>query len=379
MPEIKIKCSEHTEMIETIPQVKQPEIFHTMMTMEHEQLVFCSDQATGLRAIIAIHNTVLGPAMGGTRMWNYQSEAEAIKDALRLSRGMTLKNAIAGLNIGGGKAVIIGDARKIKNEAFMRRFGKFVNSLNGKYWTAEDVNMSARDMEYIRMETPFVTGIPESMGGSGDPSPVTGFGVYMGMKAAAKKAYGSDDLKGKKIIVQGAGNVGSYLIGYLIKENAEVFVSDIFEDKIAAITKAYPSVKVVDASAIIDEKMDIYAPCALGATLNENTIPRLKCAIVAGGANNQLDVEDQDAQALKDRGIVYAPDFLINAGGITNVFAEQQGNYNKARVMEHTERIYGVCLEVLNYAEQNGVTTHRAAVQLAMDRINAIGKVKISY
>ncbi len=366
-------------MIDTIPQVKQPEIFQTMSSMEHEQLVFCQDQATGLRAIIAIHNTVLGPAMGGTRMWNYSNEAEAIKDALRLSRGMTLKNAIAGLNIGGGKAVIIGDAKKLKNEALMRRFGKFVNSLNGKYWTAEDVNMTARDMEYIRMETPFVTGIPQSMGGSGDPSPVTAYGVYMGMKAAAKKAYGSDRLTGKKIIIQGAGNVGTYLIERLVAENAEVFVSDIFEEKIAKVTSKFAAVKVMHAEDIIDADMDIYAPCALGATLNETTIPRLKCAIVAGGANNQLDVEDQDAEALKKRGIIYAPDFLINAGGITNVFAEQQGNYNKERVMEQTGRIYDVCLEVLNYADNNDVTTHRAAVQLAMDRINAIGKIKISY
>lgn len=261
----------------------------------------------------------------------------------------------------------------------MRRFGKFVNSLNGKYWTAEDVNMSARDMEYIRMETPFVTGIPQSMGGSGDPSPVTAYGVYMGMKAAAKKTYGSDDLSNKKIIVQGAGNVGTYLIVRLVAEKANVYVSDIFEDKIANVTNKFGAVKVIDAEEIIDAEMDIYAPCALGATLNQNTIGRLKCAIVAGGANNQLDEEDQDALSLKERGIIYAPDFLINAGGITNVFAEQQGNYNKKRVMEQTERIYDVCLEVLNYADSHSVTTHRAAVQLAMDRINAIGKVKVSY
>lgn len=349
-----------------------------MATLEHEQLVFCHDEAIGLKAIIAIHNTVLGPSMGGTRMWNYQSEEEAIRDVLRLSRGMTFKNAIAGLNIGGGKAVIIGDAKKIKNEALMRRFGKFVHSLNGKYWTAEDVNTNSRDMECVHMETPYVTGIPESMGGSGDPSPVTAYGVYIGMKASAKKAYGSDSLKGKRVVVQGAGHVGTYLIEHLIKEEAEVFVSDIFEDKIAAITKKY-QVKVADAESLYSMEMDIYAPCALGATLNEVTIPQLKCAIIAGAANNQLDEEEKNATMLKKRGILYAPDFLINSGGITNVYYEQQGNYNRQRVYEQTERIYEVCTEVLEYADQNDTTTHKAALQLALNRISDVGKVKLRY
>lgn len=365
-------------MIDIQPEVKESGIFSAMAKMEHEQLVFCHDEAIGLKAIIAVHNTVLGPSMGGTRMWSYQSEEEAVKDALRLSRGMTFKNAIAGLNIGGGKAVIIGDAKKIKTEALMRRFGKFVHSLNGKYWTAEDVNMSARDMEYIHMETPYVTGIPESMGGSGDPSPVTAYGVFIGMKASAKKAYGSDSLKGKKIIVQGAGNVGTYLIEYLVKEGAEIFVSDIFEDKVKAVTTKF-DVNVADPEKLYGMEMDIYAPCALGATLNSHTIPQLKCAIVAGAANNQLDDEDSDAKKLKERGIIYAPDFLINSGGITNVYYEQQGNYNKQRVYQQTERIYDVCHEVLELAENDNVTTHKAALQLALNRISDVGKVKLGY
>ncbi|MEQ9305309.1 MAG: Glu/Leu/Phe/Val dehydrogenase dimerization domain-containing protein [Marinoscillum sp.] len=366
-------------MIDTQPKVKNNEIFSAMSDLNHEQLVFCHDEEIGLKAIIAVHNTVLGPAMGGTRMWNYQSEEAAVRDALRLSRGMTFKNAIAGLNIGGGKAVIIGDAKKIKNEALMRRFGKFVNSLSGKYWTAEDVNMSARDMEYIRMETPYVTGIPESMGGSGDPSPVTAYGVYIGMKASAKKAYGSDNLKGKKVVVQGAGNVGTYLIGHLVKEGAEVYVSDIFEDKVAAVVAQYSTVKVAHAEDLYSMDMDIYAPCALGATLNNETIPVLKCAIVAGAANNQLDEEILHARQLKERGIIYAPDFLINSGGITNVYYEQQGNYNRERVYEQTERIYEVCQEVLEYADNNHTTTHEAALQLALNRIKDVGKVKLAY
>ncbi len=365
-------------MIETQPQTTTSSVFDQMASLEHEQVVYCSDPDTGLKAIIAIHNTVLGPAMGGTRMWHYETEAEAVKDVLRLSRGMTFKNAIAGLNIGGGKAVIIGDAKKLKNEALMRRFGRFVDSLGGRYWTAEDVNMNTRDMEYVRMETPFVAGLPLSMGGSGDPSPVTAYGVYMGMKASAKKVYGSDSLKGKKVVVQGAGHVGSYLIDYLMKEGAQVSVSDIFEEKIAEITARH-AVTVVDAQDIYDADMDIYAPCALGATLNDDTLSRLKCAIVAGGANNQLDDEQLHGRMLKDQGIIYAPDFLINSGGITNVFYEQQGNYNKERVMAQTERIYDVCLDVINHAEKNQITTHEAALDLALGRINAIGKVKLPY
>ncbi len=365
-------------MIDTQPQVKNSELFGLMAEMEHEQLVFCHDEATGLKAIIAIHNTVLGPAMGGTRLWNYASEEAAIKDALRLSRGMTLKNSIAGLNIGGGKAVIIGDVKKIKNEALMRRFGKFVNSLNGKYWTAEDVNMGTRDMEYIRMETPFVTGISESMGGSGDPSPVTAYGVYIGMKATAKKAYGSDSLAGKKVLVQGTGHVGSYLVGHLIKEGAEVFVSDIFEEKLESISRQY-KVKIVPAESVYEADIDIYAPCALGATLNDETIPQLRCALVAGAANNQLDKELKNGRELKERGILYAPDFLINSGGITNVYYEQQGNYNRDKVYEQTERIYEVCTEVINTAQNNDITTHQAALKIALKRIQDVGRIRLTH
>ncbi len=363
-------------MIDTQPKVKNSDVFGAMAEMNHEQVVFCHDEVLGLKAIIAIHNTVLGPAMGGTRMWNYATNEEAVRDALRLARGMTFKNAIAGLNIGGGKAVIIGDVKKIKSEALMRRFGKFVHSLNGKYWTAEDVNMTTRDMEYVRMETPYVTGLP---GKSGDPSPVTAYGVYVGMKASARKAYGQDDLKGKKIVVQGAGHVGTYLIEHLVKEGAEVYVSDIFEDKIAAVTQKFKAVKVADSNTLYAMDMDIYAPCALGATLNDESIPQLKCAIVAGAANNQLDDEMLHADLLRERGIIYAPDFLINSGGITNVYYEQQGNYDRDRVYQQTERIYEVCTEVIELADNQKMTTHQAALQIAQKRISDVGKVKLAY
>src|SRR5690606_15325210 len=294
------------------------------------------------KALIGIHNTVLGPALGGTRMWPYAPEEDAITDVLRLSRGMTFKNALAGLNLGGGKAVILGDP-KLKNEAYLRRFGRFVQSLGGRYVTAEDVNMNTSDMEFIGLETRHVTGLPEIKGGGGDPSPVTAYGVYMGMKAAAKKAFGSNSLEGKRIGVQGVGQVGKYLIEYLVKEGANVLITDIFEDKLQAVAKA-TGAQVVDPNVIYDLEMDIYSPCALGATINDQTIDRLKCAVIAGAANNQLKDEAKHGLILMERGIVYAPDFLINAGGVINVDAEYYGGYNRETVYKKTEKIYDTCL-----------------------------------
>jgi len=304
--------------VEEVSQSTKNGLLRQMFENGHEQVVFCNDKATGLKAIIGIHNTILGPALGGTRMWNYATEEEALTDVLRLSRGMTLKASISGLNLGGGKAVIIGDSRKLKSEALMRRFGKFVNSLNGKYITAEDVGMNPIDMLNISRHTKHVVGIPESYGGGGDPSPVTAYGVYLGMKASAKKVYGNDSLTGKKILVQGAGHVGSYLIDYLIKENANVLVVDIFEDKLEAIKQKNPKVEIVAPEKLFNTNMDIYSPCALGGTLHPNTIARLKCKIVAGAANNQLLEEQRDGDLLTQNGILYAPDFLINAGGLIN-------------------------------------------------------------
>jgi leucine dehydrogenase len=360
--------------VKELEKVNQAGIFGTLAQLGHEQVVFCHDEATGLKAIIAIHNTILGPALGGTRMWNYTSEQEALTDVLRLSRGMTFKAAISGINLGGGKAVIIGDA---KTEAFLRRFGKFVNSLNGKYVTAEDVNMKTSDMEYLYMETKHVTGLPESMGGGGDPSPVTAYGVYMGMKAAAKKVYGNDSLKGKRIGVQGVGQVGMHLVEYLVKENAEVFITDIFEDKVKEVVQRF-NVDSVGQQEIYDLDMDIYAPCALGATLNDTTIPRLKCSIVAGAANNQLKEEVKHGYMLVDRSITYAPDFLINAGGLMNVYQEYTGNYNRKRVFEQAEKIYGTCLNILNLAGTEKISTQEAAIRLAEKRIADVGRLRMS-
>ena len=266
--------------------MKNP-VIAQMSLHNHEQILFCNDNATGLKAIIAIHNTVLGPSLGGTRMWNYNNEMEALNDVLRLSRGMTYKSSVAGLNLGGGKAVIMGDPKKIKNEALLRRFGKFVNSLGGKYITAEDVAMTSRDMEIIKMETDFVSGLPENMGGSGDPSPVTAYGVYVSMKASAKEVWGNDSLSGKRVLVQGIGHVGEVLVGHLTKEGAKVYINDISDERLKAAATKYFA-EVVSADKMFDLDIDIYAPCALGATVNDDTLGRLKCKIICGAANNQL-------------------------------------------------------------------------------------------
>lgn len=353
----------------------QPSVFDLVQQMGHEQVVFCHDPYSGLNAIIAIHDTTLGPALGGTRLWNYDSHQDAVVDALRLSRGMTYKAAISGLNLGGGKAVIIGDAANIKSEGLWRRYGKFVNSLNGKYITAEDVNTSARDMEYISLETDFVTGVPEYMGGSGDPSPFTAYGVFTGMKASAKKVWGNDSLAGKKVLVQGVGHVGQYLVGHLIEEGAKVYISDINDAKIKETVDKFRSVEVIDGDKIFDLEMDIYAPCALGATVNTESINKMKCPIIAGAANNQLADENVHGPMLVEKGIVYAPDFLINAGGLINVAAELDG-YNRERVMGNVEKIYDRTLEIYKLSDTEKVHAQAAAIKLAEKRIADIASVK---
>lgn len=349
-------------------------VFESISGSRHEQVVFCNDPETGLKAIIAIHNTTLGPALGGTRMWTYKSEGEAVNDVLRLSRGMTYKAAISGLNLGGGKAVIIGDSRQDKSEALFRKFGRFVNNLNGKYITAEDVGTSTKDMEYVAMETKHVTGLPESMGGGGDPSPVTAYGVYMGMKASAHFAWGSDNLGGKKVVVQGVGHVGENLVKNLRKEGAVVFITDLNEEQLRKVSIEYGA-EVISPDSVYDMDMDIYAPCALGATLNTENINRLKCQIIAGAANNQLADETVHGPMLVERGIIYAPDFLINAGGLINVYSELIG-YNRQRALTQTEHIYAVTLEILKKSREEGIYTQAAATQMAEKRIADIGKVK---
>lgn len=343
-----------------------------MSKYDHEQLLFCNDNATGLKAIVAVHSTILGPALGGTRMWMYNNEMEALNDVLRLSRGMTYKNSISGLNLGGGKAVIIGDAKTMKSEALFRRFGKFVNSLAGKYITAEDVGISPQDMSWVSMETDHVVGLP---GKSGDPSPVTAFGTYMGMKACAKEQFGTDNLAGKKVAVQGVGHVGEYLVKHLFEEGAEVFITDINQDSLKRVSAAYGA-KVVGLDEIYDIDMDIYAPCALGATVNDETLERLKCSIIAGAANNQLAQENIHGQAVMDKGIIYAPDFALNAGGVINCYSEVKGLSAKW-AMDKAEDIYGTISNIVKRSQTERVPSYSIANKMAEERVEAIGKVKL--
>jgi len=346
-------------------------VLSRMENNDHEEVLFCYDRPTGLKAIIAIHDTTLGPALGGTRMWPYASENEALNDVLRLSRGMTYKSSLAGLDLGGGKAVIIGDARTQKTEAMFRRFGQFVDSLNGRYITAEDVGMSTTEMVNIQKATKNVAGLPEEMGGSGDPSPVTAYGVYCGMKAAAKTAYGSDDLSGRKVAIQGAGNVGKGLVALLVKDGAQVYMTDIHDDKLAAIKAEFPSITVVKPDEIYNVDMDIYSPCALGATVNDETLKRLKCSVIAGAANNQLADEAVHGKAVMEKGILYAPDFLINAGGIINCAWERKG-YNRKAALRQTEGIYDTALRIFKASAELNIPTYLAANQAAEHRISSM-------
>ncbi|MDX2064056.1 MAG: Glu/Leu/Phe/Val dehydrogenase dimerization domain-containing protein [Bacteroidia bacterium] len=348
--------------------------FERIAQMGHENVVYCHDPETGLRAIIAIHNTVLGPSLGGLRFWHYAHEAEALEDVLRLSRGMTFKSSLAGIHLGGGKAVILGDASQLKTEALLRRFGKFVDNLGGKYYTAEDVNISVRDIETIRQETRYVAGLPEELGGSGDPSPVTAYGVYLGIRACLKYQTGSESPAGKRVVVQGVGKVGSYLVEHLVKDGAQVFVHDIHPEAVAAVVNAHGVTPIAEADVVAFD-CDVYAPCALGGGLSPHTIPKLKCGIVCGGANNQLLEEQRDGEALKARGILYGPDFLVNAGGVINVYTELEG-YNQKRALRKAEQIYDTCLKVLHEATDTDTTTHAAALQLALRRIDSIAGIQ---
>jgi leucine dehydrogenase len=360
-----------SEVKEMTSNLTENPVISQMSALDHEQVLFCQDADTGLRAIIAVHNTVLGPSLGGTRMWPYRNEMEALTDVLRLSRGMSYKAAVSGLNLGGGKAVIIGDSRKDKSEALFRRFGKFVESLGGKYITAEDVGISPREMNWVSMETSHVAGLP---GKSGDPSPVTAYGVYVGMKASAKHAFGSDSLAGKKVAVQGVGHVGEYLVDYLTKEGAKVFITDIHEDTLAHVAKKYGAT-VVGIDAIYDIDMDIYAPCALGATINDDTLDRLKCSVIAGAANNQLKNEKIHGEAVLKKGIVYAPDYAINAGGLINCYTEVK-NLDSAWAMRNAENIYNTINEILQESRDTKTPTYLVANRMAERRIEAIGKIR---
>jgi leucine dehydrogenase len=349
------------------------EIFKLIGEHDHEQVVFCHEPSCGYKGIIAIHNTTLGPALGGTRFWNYASDQEAIIDALRLSRGMTYKAAVAGLNLGGGKSVIIGDNRTSRREMIFRAHGRFVESLGGRYITAEDVGTSVADMDYANMETDHVTGLS---GTSGDPSPVTAYGVYRGIKAAAKEKFGTDDLDGKTVAVQGVGHVGYYLCGHLASEGAKLVVTDIDQERVERVVTEFGAA-AVEPNAIYDVDADVYAPSALGATINDETIPRLKATVVAGAANNVL-AEARHGDELSRRGILYAPDYVINAGGLINVYGELKG-WSSEQSMRKAGEIFGTLLHLFEVAREEGIPTHKAADRIAEQRIAAVGKIQTTW
>ena len=353
------------------------EIFKELNTRGHEQIAFFNDAHSGLKGIVAIHNTTLGPALGGCRMWQYKNEEEAIIDVLRLSKGMTYKASIAGLNLGGGKAVIIGDAKKDKTEKLFRSFGRFVEGLGGRYITAEDVGTNIHDMENVKIETSYVTGIAKSLGGSGDPSPVTAFGVYMGMKASVKEQFNTTSLEGLKISVQGLGHVGTHLVDYLTKDGAKVYVTDIDKSRVNIIVDKYKCI-AIEPDDILNKEVDIYAPCALGATVNKISIPQLKCKIIAGAANNVLENPLLDSKLLVKKGILYAPDYVINAGGLINVANELEG-YNKEKAFNQAEKIYETLMGIFKRAKTESITTNKAAALQAEDRIKKISTLKSFY
>jgi leucine dehydrogenase len=351
------------------PATSSLALFDTIAEMGHEQVVMCHDKSSGYRGVIAIHDTTLGPALGGARFWHYASDEEAIIDALRLSRGMTYKNAVAGLNLGGGKSVIIGDNRTVKREMVFRAHGRFVDSLGGRYITAEDVGTSTADMDFVHMETKFVTGLANK---SGDPSPVTARGVFRAIQASAKHRWGSDSLEGKVVAIQGLGHVGSYLCKELHQAGAKLIVTDIDAAKVKRVVDDFGA-KAVEHDSIFGAKADIFAPCALGGIINDKTVPNLRVEIVSGGANNQL-LEERHGEALEARGILYAPDYVANAGGVINVYSELAG-WTRERSLRKADEIYDTLLGVFELAREQGIPTYVAADRLAERRLNAVGSL----
>jgi leucine dehydrogenase len=351
-------------------------IFETIANSAHEQVVFCQNKDVGLRAIIAVHNSVLGPALGGLRMWNYKNEAEALNDVLRLSRGMTYKAAVAGLNLGGGKAVIWGDPQKDKSEALFRAFGRFVNSLNGRYITAEDVGIDVNDMEWVLKETEYVTGVHQVHGGSGDPSPFTAFGTLQGLMATLNAKFGNEDVGKYSYAVQGVGHVGMEFVRLLREQGAKVFVTDINKESVQRAVDEYGA-EAVELDQIYDVEADVYSPCALGGTVNANTLPRLKAKIICGAANNVL-ANDEIGDEVERRGILYAPDYAVNAGGLMNVSLEIDG-YNRERAMRMMRTIYHNLSKIYTISKRDKIPTYKAADRMAEERIATIGKIKLPH
>jgi leucine dehydrogenase len=351
-------------------------LFESVSRLGHEQVTFFQHRESSLRCVVAIHNTLLGPALGGLRMWPYANEADAMRDVLRHSIDMTYKAAIAGLDLGGGKAIVIGNPESDKSEALFRSLGRFIQSLGGRYIASEDVGTNADDMELIRLETPYVVGVPETNGGSGDPSRFTALGTLHGIRACLEFKYGHAELRRVSFAVQGAGQVGYHLVKLLRAAGAKVFVTDIAEDRVEHVVDECGA-EAVPMSQIYDVEATVFSPCALGAVINEDTLPRLKCEIVAGGANNQLESDDLGTQ-LERRGILYAPDYAINAGGLMNSALELQG-YSEARADRQVGRIHEIIARILKFAAQEKIPTWQAARRLAEQRLASISHTKLPY
>jgi leucine dehydrogenase len=341
----------------------------------HEQIVYFYDKTTGLKGITAIHDTTLGPALGGTRLFNYANEDDALFDVVRLSRGMTYKCAVSGCNTGGGKTVLLGNPETVKNEAYLRAYGRYIQSLNGRFYTGEDMNINEHDVDTIMMETNYVNGRQDM---SGNPSPVTAYGVYWGIKACAKERWNNDSLKGKTIAVQGLGAVGFTLCKYLSEEGAILYVTDVKEDRVNNAVKAF-NAKAVSIEDIYSIKCDIFSPNSVGAILNDKTIPLLNCEIVAGAANNVLLDETIHGNMLLEKNILYAPDYVINAGGVVNVYQEFSPPYNRERTLKIIQKIYDRLLTIFAYAKKNNINTQLAANKITEERINLIGSIRSNF
>lgn len=345
------------------------EFIDYMQANGHEELAVWTDPCAGVKAFIAIHDRTLGPALGGVRIWPHPTDEAAVMDVLRLSKAMTYKSAAAGLPLGGGKGLILADPRTDKTEAMFRSYGRFVDSLGGRYVTTEDVGADARNMEWVAKETEHVVGLSEESGGSGNPAAVTGYGVFQAMRACAEAVWGSGSLRGKRVAVQGFGNAAASLARYLVEAGAELIVTDLYEEAKQRAAQL-PRTEIVDAGAIYDVECDVFAPCALGGVLSEATIPRLKCAVVCGAANNQL-AAPQDAERLTAREVLYAPDYIANAGGVTNVYFELGRAYDRDAALAKTAEIYDTMKRVIETAHRQGATTAAAADCIAEARLRA--------
>lgn len=350
------------------------ELFETIAHDDYEQIIFNQDKSSGLKSIVAIHSTALGPALGGTRFYPFVTEEAALTDVLRLARGMTYKAAAAGLDLGGGKAVIIGDPRRDISEELLRAYGRFIETLGGRYITAEDVGTAREDMDIVRRETRWVTGVSAVYGGSGDPSPVTAFGVFQGLRAIAMELWNTADLKGRRFAVQGVGKVGHSLVGRLVEAGADVVIADIDVDNLGRAVSDF-GVETTELDSVHATECDVFVPCALGGVLNDETIPELRCSAVGGAANNQL-LSPEHGKLLQDAGILYAPDFIINAGGLINVADELRG-YDEARALAQVEGIFHTTRKVFQIAALEKITPAEAANRIAEERIRKVGRIKL--